>query len=627
MTLKQCLLTANSCYIRNQKMTNNKPTGIVVHSTGCNNKYLKRYVQPLKTDKNYAEIIADIGVNKYGNHWNQSSEAMNRSVCVHAFIGENAHGEVETYQTLPFDVCCWGVGSGSKGSYNYNPQARVQFEMQEDDLKDEKYFYKVMKEAQEFCAYLCKKYGFGVEKICSHYEAYYAGYGCNHGDPHNWLKPYGKSMDWFRAEVQKLLDADNTSGSTGTPATTTPATSTTSFEEGDLVAITGKTYYSGKEIPGWVLACNWYVRSANGDRVVIDKSEDGKHSICSPVKSSDLKLIKKKNAQTTTPVAETPKETVSAGTVSTGSASDEKAIWDYLLGKIGNEYGVAGLMGNLYAESGLKSNNLQNTYEKSLGLSDDAYTKAVDNGTYTNFVKDSAGYGLAQWTYYSRKQNLIDYAKGKKISIGDLKTQLEFLWNELSGSYKTSVLSTLQNAKTVLEASNCVLTKFEKPANQGESVQKTRASYGQKYYDKYATKKTEEKKEETPKVETPATTTDVVYVVKSGDTLSGIAKKYNTTYQALAVYNNIANPNIIHTGQKIKIPSKNATTTVVTLKLGDTVKMAKDAPVYGTTKKFYDFVYNSTLYVRAIDGDKITVSTLKTGDITGRVDRKYLTKI
>ena len=285
-------------------------------------------------------------------------------------------------------------------------------------------------------------------------------------------------------------------------------------------------------------------------------------------------------------------------------------------------------MGNLYAESGLRSNNLQNTYEKSLGLSDDAYTKAVDNGTYANFVKDSAGYGLAQWTYYSRKQNLLDYAKGKKISIGDLKTQLEFLWNELSGSYKTSVLSTLQNAKTVLEASNCVLTKFEKPANQGESVQKTRASYGQKYYDKYATKKTEEKKEETPKVETPATTTtDIVYVVKPGDTLSGIAKKYNTTYQALAVYNNIANPNIIHTGQKIKIPSKNATTTVVTLKLGDTVKMAKDAPVYGTTKKFYDFVYNSTLYVRAIDGDKITVSTLKTGDITGRVDRKYLTKI
>lgn len=74
----------------------------------------------------------------------------------------------------------------------------------------------------------------------------------------------------------------------------------------------------------------------------------------------------------------------------------EKYIWDYLLSKIGNEYGVAGLMGNLQAESGLRSNNLQNTFEKKFGMTDEQYTAAVDNGTYTNFVNDSAGYGLAQ---------------------------------------------------------------------------------------------------------------------------------------------------------------------------------------------------------------------------------------
>jgi hypothetical protein len=53
-------------------------------------------------------------------------------------------------------------------------------------------------------------------------------------------------------------------------------------------------------------------------------------------------------------------------------------------------------MGNLYAESGLRSNNLQNTYEKKLGMTDEQYTAAVDNGSYTNFVRDAAGYGLAQ---------------------------------------------------------------------------------------------------------------------------------------------------------------------------------------------------------------------------------------
>lgn len=208
MVLKQCILTANDCYKKGTKITGGKPTGIVVHSTGANNKTLKRYVQPLKTDANYDAIIADIGKNQYGNDWNHSAKEMGRSVCVHAFIGVNAAGKVETYQTLPFDICCWGVGSGKKGSYNYNPTARVQFEMCEDGLSDPVYFNAVMKEAQEFCAYLCKKYGFGVDKISSHYESYQQGYGGNHGDPHNWLKPFGKTMDWFRAEVQKLIDAD-----------------------------------------------------------------------------------------------------------------------------------------------------------------------------------------------------------------------------------------------------------------------------------------------------------------------------------------------------------------------------------------------------------------------------------
>ncbi|MBQ9141165.1 MAG: LysM peptidoglycan-binding domain-containing protein [Lachnospiraceae bacterium] len=43
------------------------------------------------------------------------------------------------------------------------------------------------------------------------------------------------------------------------------------------------------------------------------------------------------------------------------------------------------------------------------------------------------------------------------------------------------------------------------------------------------------------------------YTVKSGDTLSGIAKKYGTTYQKLAQMNGIKNPNIIYAGQKIRV--------------------------------------------------------------------------
>ena len=419
-------------------------------------------------------------------------------------------------------------------------------------------------------------------------------------------------------------------------------TTALAFEAGKVVKIIGTKYYGGKAVPSWVLKKNWVVYSAAGDRVVVNKSEDGKHAIMSPFKACDLQLV-----QT---VATAPAPAVT-GTASTGNAVDEKKIWDYFYAKLGNAYGVAGLMGNLYAESGLRSNNLQNTYEKKLGYADAVYTSAVDNGTYTNFVKDSAGYGLAQWTYWSRKQKLLDYAKAQKKSIGDFDMQLDFLWKELSESFKT-VVNTLKAATSVLEASNVVLFKFEAPADQGATVQKNRAAFGQKYYDKYAPKTTTPTAPTTPvapvtptpnkpklefkvgdtvqfaggkhytsasgaagstvkaskakitavseagkhpyhcravndagafisgvygwvdastvsAVKTAQTTTqtpvstDEIYVVKSGDTLSGIASKYGTTYQKLAAYNNISNPNKISIGQKIKIPKGSTAQTTV----------------------------------------------------------------
>ena len=166
------------------------------------------------------------------------------------------------------------------------------------------------------------------------------------------------------------------------------------------------------------------------------------------------------------------------------SYKDDKYVWDKLKASIGNEFGVAGLMGNLQAESGVRSNNLQNSFENKLGMSDDVYTKAVDENIYTNFVKDSAGYGLAQWTYWSRKQNLLDYAKTHNKSIGDLAMQVDFLLIELK-QYK-DVWAVLQTATSVKQASDIVLTQFEKPRDQSDKVKEQRASYGLDFYNKYA---------------------------------------------------------------------------------------------------------------------------------------------
>lgn len=163
------------------------------------------------------------------------------------------------------------------------------------------------------------------------------------------------------------------------------------------------------------------------------------------------------------------------------ASANELEIWNFLMDLTGNAYGAAGLMGNLYAESGLSPTNLQDSYEASLGYDDQSYTNAVDNGTYQNFVHDQAGYGLAQWTYFSRKQALLTLAKGRGTSIGSLDTQLEYLARELNGG---SILADLRNASSVREASDIVMIRFENPADQSERAKALRASYCEYYYNK-----------------------------------------------------------------------------------------------------------------------------------------------
>lgn len=174
----------------------------------------------------------------------------------------------------------------------------------------------------------------------------------------------------------------------------------------------------------------------------------------------------------------------------TGKNNDEK-IWNYLKAKGFSDYGAAGVMANTQAESGNNPQNLQNIYEKKLGFTDATYTAAVDNGSYGNFVRDSAGYGLCQWTFWSRKQNLLRFAQAQKKSIGDLEIQLDFLLKELSEGY-SSLLDKLRSASSVKEASDAFMLQFERPADQSEAAKNRRASCGQQFYEKFAAKKKKE---------------------------------------------------------------------------------------------------------------------------------------
>lgn len=168
-----------------------------------------------------------------------------------------------------------------------------------------------------------------------------------------------------------------------------------------------------------------------------------------------------------------------------------RVIWDKLIAAGLSAAGAAALLGNLYAESALIPTNLQNSYERKLGCTDATYTAAVDSGKYTKFATDAAGYGLAQWTYSSRKQALLDFAKERGKSIGNLDMQLDFLLHELRESYP-GVLSALKNAANVRAASDVVMVAYENPADQSDAAKAKRAAFGQKYFEQFTEQTAEE---------------------------------------------------------------------------------------------------------------------------------------
>lgn len=185
MNLQKQILTNNACFKAGRTIT---PKGIMVHSTGANNPWLKRYVAP---DDGL------LGKNQYGNHWNQDKPD-GRQVCVHAFIGKLADGSIATYQTLPWNHRGWHAGGAANDTH-------IGFEICEDNLSDATYFRKVFSEAVELCVYLCKLYNLTENDIICHSEGYKLGIASNHADVMHWFPRHGESMDTFRAAVKAGL--------------------------------------------------------------------------------------------------------------------------------------------------------------------------------------------------------------------------------------------------------------------------------------------------------------------------------------------------------------------------------------------------------------------------------------
>lgn len=180
MRLYTAILTQNDCYRKGRYI---RPRGVMVHSTGAANPWLRRYISP---------DDGRLGAPS-SRHWNQSGVG----ACVHAFVGKLADGSIAAYQTLPWNMRGWHCGRSGNDTH-------IAFEICEDGLDDLGYFGDVYQEAVELTAYLCQLYHLDPQAdgvVLCHSEGYARGIASNHADVMHWWRKFGVDMDDFRADV------------------------------------------------------------------------------------------------------------------------------------------------------------------------------------------------------------------------------------------------------------------------------------------------------------------------------------------------------------------------------------------------------------------------------------------
>ena len=129
-----------------------------------------------------------------------------------------------------------------------------------------------------------------------------------------------------------------------------------------------------------------------------------------------------------------------------------------------SQCGALAMMGNWQCESGLEPNRLQGDFSPYRTVSKD-YVRRIENFTLQRdqFAHDSKGFGLAQWTYWSRKQALWDAWHKSGLSIASAELQVKFALYELQTDY-SGLLGYLRTTNDLYEATARICREFERPA-------------------------------------------------------------------------------------------------------------------------------------------------------------------
>ena len=169
-----------------------------------------------------------------------------------------------------------------------------------------------------------------------------------------------------------------------------------------------------------------------------------------------------------------------------GTYRDERygqTIYNLLMAHFHNDIGVSGLMGNLQAESCLTPYRMQSELSESADISR-SYANDVVQGniTRTQFVaKDQGsiwyngveyagvGFGLAQWTYFNRKEALYDWRIANEFIDFGVNCTVSFLIHELSTNYPECYDMVL-NGTNLRTVSDYILANFENPKDQSTEM-------------------------------------------------------------------------------------------------------------------------------------------------------------
>lgn len=157
-------------------------------------------------------------------------------------------------------------------------------------------------------------------------------------------------------------------------------------------------------------------------------------------------------------------------------------IWNYLRNAGLSPIAVAGIMGNMEAESNCEAMRVQGDFGYARYMSQH-YADMVNTGTMSvdTFMNDAKGWGLCQWTYYTRKMELYNFCKERGVGIEDETAQLDFFLLEAQRDYPT-MWKQLKSATDIKTAAYLVCHNYERPAVENINA---RTDYGQKIYDQY----------------------------------------------------------------------------------------------------------------------------------------------